>query len=215
MTNDDLKRLYNINAKPQQKKDFARYDENGRLKAKAGVEDDDVATVGQLGGGTDNALTKPTTTPSATQIVAVDNTNTQTMLNIGDGLSVENGSLKASGGGTGNKLYYKKITLKFLTENASFPRINEIYIYFYESNDTLYDISNINTLYEKIEFAICNFYGDTSSPTAIKWILGCEPQTSNLKFYCLLENGVIRPAALLYDEIDDINITLFCDYTEV
>ena len=58
-----------------------------------------------------NSLQKPTTAPSATQIVAVDNTNTQTMLNIGDGLSVENGSLKASGGGTGGKKYFHQIAL--------------------------------------------------------------------------------------------------------
>lgn len=65
------------------------------------------------GSGTDNALTKPTTTPSTTQIVAVDNTNTQTMLNIGDGLSVENGSLKASGGGTGTKKYIHYLNIRF------------------------------------------------------------------------------------------------------
>lgn len=60
-----------------------------------------------------NSLQKPTTAPSATQIVTVDNTNTQTMLNIGDGLSVENGSLKASGGGggTGGKKYFHQILL--------------------------------------------------------------------------------------------------------
>ena len=66
------------------------------------------------GSGAGNALTKPTTTPSATQLVAVDNTNTQTMLNIGDGLSVENGSLKASGGGTGTKKYMHYILFSFL-----------------------------------------------------------------------------------------------------
>ena len=60
-----------------------------------------------------NSLQKPTTAPSATQIVAVDNTNTQTMLNIGDGLSVENGSLKASSG-TGGKKYMHYILLSFL-----------------------------------------------------------------------------------------------------
>ena len=65
------------------------------------------------GSGANNALTKPTTTPSATQLVAVDNTNTQTMLNIGDGLSVENGSLKASGG-TGTKKYMHYILFSFL-----------------------------------------------------------------------------------------------------
>ena len=65
------------------------------------------------GSGVDNALTKPTTAPSATQLVAVDNTNTQAMLNIGDGLSVENGSLKASGG-TGTKKYMHYILFSFL-----------------------------------------------------------------------------------------------------
>ena len=59
-----------------------------------------------------NSLQKPTTTPSTTQIVAVDNTNAQTMLNIGDGLSVENGSLKASGG-TGGKKYMHYIRFVF------------------------------------------------------------------------------------------------------
>lgn len=61
-----------------------------------------------------NSLQKPTTTPSTTQIVAVNNKNAQTMLNIGDGLSVENGSLKASGGGTGTKKYMHYILFSFL-----------------------------------------------------------------------------------------------------
>ncbi len=64
------------------------------------------------GSGGGNALTKPTTAPSATQLVAVDNTNTQTMLNIGDGLSVENGSLKANGR-TGGKKYMHYIRFCF------------------------------------------------------------------------------------------------------
>ena len=65
------------------------------------------------GSGAGNTLTKPTTAPSATQLVAVDNTNTQTMLNIGDGLSVENGTLKASGG-TGEKKYFHQIAFQYL-----------------------------------------------------------------------------------------------------
>ena len=166
------------------------------------------------GSGADNTLIKPTTAPSATQLVAVDNTNTQTMLNLGDGLSVENGSLKASGG-AGGKLYYKTITINFSTEHVMFPGISEIYIYFYESNDTLYDANNINTLYEKIQFANCNFYGETGPTSTLKWILGCVPQTSNLTFYYLRENGEIRETALLYDEIDDSNIIVYCDSTEV
>ena len=40
-------------------------------------------------------LVTPTSTPTTTEIVAVDNTNSQTMLSIGDGLKIENGTLKA------------------------------------------------------------------------------------------------------------------------
>ena len=47
------------------------------------------------------ALVKPDSAPSSASLVAVDNSNAQTMLAVGDGLSVENGTLKAtSGGGT-------------------------------------------------------------------------------------------------------------------
>lgn len=48
------------------------------------------------------ALKTPMSTPTNTELVAVDNTGAQTMLEIGDGLSVENGTLKASGGVTIN-----------------------------------------------------------------------------------------------------------------
>lgn len=43
-----------------------------------------------------DALVKPGIAPSATSIVAVDSTNTQTMLTVGDGLNVENGALKVT-----------------------------------------------------------------------------------------------------------------------
>ena len=68
-------------------------------------------TGAQIDAGVDKAnkaLVKPDSAPSATSLVGVDNTNAQTMLNIGDGLSVENGTLKAtggSGGGSGMQLY--------------------------------------------------------------------------------------------------------------
>lgn len=55
-------------------------------------------------------LITPMTTPTATEIVAVDNTNSQTMLAIGNGLSIENGTLKASGGGS--TLYRHEITIR-------------------------------------------------------------------------------------------------------
>ena len=45
-----------------------------------------------------DALVKPASAPSDTAIVSVDNTNTQTMLTVGDGLSVENGALNVTPG---------------------------------------------------------------------------------------------------------------------
>lgn len=69
--------------------------------------------------GIENVLQKPEIAPENTQIVAVDNTNAQTMLNIGDGLSVENGTLKASGG-TGEKKYFHQIALFDAYNNTAF-----------------------------------------------------------------------------------------------
>lgn len=48
------------------------------------------------------SLVTPMSTPSATELVAVDSTNSQTMIGIGEGLSLENGTLKATGGASGN-----------------------------------------------------------------------------------------------------------------
>ena len=44
-------------------------------------------------------LVTPMSAPASTSIVAVDNTNAQTMLTVGDGLTIEGGALKATGGG--------------------------------------------------------------------------------------------------------------------
>ena len=45
-----------------------------------------------------DALVKPGIAPSATSILAVDSTNTQTMLTVGNGLNVENGALNVTEG---------------------------------------------------------------------------------------------------------------------
>ena len=45
-----------------------------------------------------DALVKPNIAPSATSILAIDSTNTQTMLTVGNGLNVENGALKVTEG---------------------------------------------------------------------------------------------------------------------
>ena len=46
-----------------------------------------------------NSLQAPMSTPTETKIVAVDNTGAQEMLGLGDGLEVENGKIKSTGGG--------------------------------------------------------------------------------------------------------------------
>ena len=43
-----------------------------------------------------DAIVKPDSAPSSTSILAIDSTNTQTMLAVGGGLNVENGALKAT-----------------------------------------------------------------------------------------------------------------------
>ena len=91
------------------------------------------------GSGADNALTKPTTVPSATQLVAVDNTNSQKMLTIGDGLSIENDTLKASASG-GDKLYQHNLIFT-LPGNSNFNVTMQIIT----KNNTLFTNS---TLYE-------------------------------------------------------------------
>lgn len=45
------------------------------------------------------SLIVPMSAPSTTELVAIDDGNSQTMVEIGDGLSLENGVLKATGGG--------------------------------------------------------------------------------------------------------------------
>lgn len=45
------------------------------------------------------SLVTPMSRPSATELVAVDSTNSQRMLNIGDGLELDGDTLKATGGG--------------------------------------------------------------------------------------------------------------------
>ena len=60
------------------------------------------------------SLSVPVSAPADTKVVAVDNTNTQKMLTIGDGLSIENDTLKASASG-GNKLYQHNIVITHYT----------------------------------------------------------------------------------------------------
>lgn len=51
-------------------------------------------------------LVTPMTAPQSISLVAVDTANAQTMLTLGSGLSVENGVLSASGGGSASSNFY-------------------------------------------------------------------------------------------------------------
>lgn len=162
-----------------------------------------------------NSLQKPTISPANTQLVAVGTNKAQTMLNIGDGLSVENGSLKASGG----KLYYKKLKIRFLnTSISAFNTIQEIDIYFYESNNFLYTIDNIISLYNKIDYATCKSELRPATENG-KFIFGSIPSTSNFKFFGLSGSGFgetpITEDTLLFSQIDGTNATLECEINEV
>ena len=58
------------------------------------------------------ALITPTSAPSDIEIVAIDNNNSQIMLELGDGLYVVDGQLKVSGGGSGGTTNYQDLDNK-------------------------------------------------------------------------------------------------------
>ena len=81
----------------------------------------------------DKALITPTSTPTATEIVAVDNTNSQTMLSIGDGLSVENGTLKVSGGAS-SSIYRHNVS--FIGDYSGVSKSIDISLIIYNKDST-------------------------------------------------------------------------------
>lgn len=74
-------------------------------------------------------LILPMSTPGKTELVAVDNTNSQKMIEIGDGLSLENGILKVTGGGgqSVDLTDYVKRTDYATEETAGVVKINSKY----------------------------------------------------------------------------------------
>lgn len=73
-----------------------------------------------------DALVKPASAPSDTAIVSIDNTNTQTMLTVGDGLSVENGELKATGGLTDIQQTTGQSTTAVMSQKATTDEIDAL-----------------------------------------------------------------------------------------
>jgi hypothetical protein len=64
------------------------------------------------------ALKTPMSAPATTKLVAVDTTNSQEMITIGENLTLENGILSATGGGSGGTMDYNDLTNK--------PQINNV-----------------------------------------------------------------------------------------
>ena len=84
------------------------------------------------------SLLTPVNAPADTKLVAVDTANSQKMLTIGDGLSIENDILKASAIG-GNKLYNHYLLIQGYSYIYAYMTLintsNEII-----TNNTLFDI---------------------------------------------------------------------------
>lgn len=70
-----------------------------------------------------DALVKPGIAPSATSILAIDSTNTQTMLAVGNGLNVENGELKVT---TAVKQTTGQSTTAVMSQKATTVEINAL-----------------------------------------------------------------------------------------
>ena len=104
----------------------------------------------QNGSGGDNVLTKPTTPPSTTQIVAVDNTNTQTMISIGDGLEITNGELSV----IENQLFMHSITIDIYESDTSVKR----------GSVTFHLLTNSTAKYDNIQsiISVLDTYGETN-----------------------------------------------------
>lgn len=84
------------------------------------------------------ALKTPISAPSSTELVGVDGSNAQTMIGIGDGLSIENGTLKATGGGS------DVIVDSALSTTSTNPVQNKVVTEAIKQNET--DISSLETL---------------------------------------------------------------------
>lgn len=141
----------------------------------------------------DNSLQAPTQAPTATQIVGVGTNKAQTMLNIGDGLSIENGSLKASGG-SGGKLYHK---FALFNVNNQLDNVSYIRIDYYSST------SLIPSSYEELKTDIMgkSLMGNTPCHCGV----GFELLTANTDFLFIpayYTVGKIPGIRVFYQKLD-------------
>lgn len=69
------------------------------------------------------ALKTPMAAPAATKLVAVDTSNDQALVSIGEGLTLENNTLSASGGSGGSGKYLHVLNMEFEHEYYLNPRV--------------------------------------------------------------------------------------------
>lgn len=93
-----------------------------------------------------NALTLPVTTPTDTQLVAVNSSKAQTMLQVGEGLSVENGILSAMSSGSEQHLYKHFLEIFLQFENVFTTEIVNgcVYKTVYTTDSESYTTTELN-----------------------------------------------------------------------
>lgn len=96
----------------------------------------DVAKASNLTALAQKALVLPDNAPASEEIVTIGTNGEQSSLSVGDGLSIENGALKASGGGGGGGLYLHHITM------YDSDLLSMLSFMFYSSRNTAFLSSN-------------------------------------------------------------------------
>lgn len=152
------------------------------------------------------SLQTPTTAPTSTELVGIDTNKTQVNIGIGDGLAIENGTLKATGGGGGT-------TQNLYMHNFNISRdIENIDIYFQLlSTVEQYDLTNpenifVNTLSDG-GIVLASGSVDYSNNQRLI-ITGISIRTSNIIVYGVnINNGYIINDYQLTSTINDVDIS--------
>ena len=131
------------------------------------------ASVTQLAPQVARALKTPMSAPASTELVAIDTSNGQAMISIGDGLVIENDTLKATGGtASGLTLKSEQFTGTTVTEFRDFISSKDVYSITMKIGSTGYTIDTTE--------AVIKSDGTVSTSTGTASI---QPGFDNLIFY--------------------------------
>lgn len=162
------------------------------------------------------ALKAPASAPTSTEIVAVDNTGTQAMLAVGDGLSIENGVLKSTGGG-GFKTW-KKITVAELYTMLNVSNVGRQVMFDYIGSDATISQLVYTTPVASIKPYFANNNTPSLSTEHIKFYFSAEGSTSFLVIESILIGVIINEGSvigLITAKRDKSNITTAESTTEI